>query len=534
VYECKKLVMDRSLNSELNVMANHLSRIALADRHTCDFTVKSLRDALTEIVACFPVYRTYVTEQHVSDSDCAYINQAVDCAKAKSTTESSVYDFIRNILLGSNLEGRPQYYQRSVNRFAMRFQQYTSALMAKGLEDTSFYRYNRLISLNEVGGDPVRFGVTPELFHREIERSAQTWPHAMVATSTHDSKRSEDVRARIDVLSEMPLAWHRHVRNWRKLNRDKKSVTGEGEIPTANNEYLLYQTLVGAWPFGTGDNPGQTFTGRICDFMCKAIREAKENTNWANPNASYESAVVGFVNSVLESKEFRDSFLPFQRKIAYFGMLNSLAQTVIKLAVPGVPDIYQGNEFWEFSLVDPDNRREVDYEARHRALQLLKNAFEPSNQVVAAECRELALNMEDGRIKLYTVWKALGLRKQRPDLFQESAYIPLRVTGEKSKHVLAFARQADDRMLITVVPRLCAELLGAKPHFFASSDIWADTRVELPQIAETRFANIFTGEGIESETCGDITSLSANRLFANFPVALLITESRHVVVAKST
>jgi (1->4)-alpha-D-glucan 1-alpha-D-glucosylmutase len=534
VYECKKLVMDRSLNSELNIMANHLSRIALADRHTCDFTVKSLRDALTEIVACFPVYRTYVTEQHVSASDRAYIDQAVDCAKAKSTAESSVYDFTRKILLDRDLEGRPQYYQRSVNHFAMRFQQYTSALMAKGLEDTSFYRYNRLISLNEVGGDPVRFGVTPELFHREIERSAQTWPHAMVATSTHDSKRSEDVRARIDVLSEMPLAWHRHVRNWRKLNRNKKNLSGEREIPAANDEYLLYQTLVGAWPFGAGDNPGQTFTGRICNFMRKAIREAKENTNWANPNPSYESAVINFVNSVLESKEFRDGFLPFQRKIAYFGMLNSLAQTLIKLTVPGVPDIYQGNEFWELSLVDPDNRREVDYDARHRALQVLKNAFEANHQLVAAECRELAQNMEDGRIKLYTVWKALGLRKQRPDLFRQSGYIPLRVKGEKSKHVLAFARQADNGMLITAVPRLCAELLGAKPHFFASGDIWADTRVELPQIAETRFANIFTREGIESETCGDITSLSANRLFANFPVALVIAESRHVVVAKST
>ena len=533
VYECKKLVMDRSLNSELNVMANHLSRIALADRHTCDFTVKSLRDALTEIVACFPVYRTYVTEQHVSASDRSHIDEAVDCAKAKSTSaESSVYDFIRKILLNSDLEGRPQYYQHSVNRFAMRFQQYTSALMAKGLEDTSFYRYNRLISLNEVGGDPVRFGVTPELFHREIERSGQTWPHTMVATSTHDSKRSEDVRARINVLSEMPLAWHRHVRYWRKLNRDKKSLSGESEIPTANDEYLLYQTLVGAWPLESGGRSEQTFRERMCDFMRKAIREAKENTNWANPNPSYELAVAGFVNSVLESKAFRDSFLPFQRKIAYFGMLNSLAQTLIKFTVPGVPDIYQGNEFWEFSLVDPDNRREVDYDARHQALQWLKKMFKPSLQLVAAECRELAQNTEDGRIKLYTVWKALGLRNQRPDLFRENAYIPLRVTGEKSKHVLAFARKAEDGVLITAVPRLCAELLGGNPHFSGSHDLWADTRVELPQVAGSRFANVLTGERIEAEIRGDITSIATPCLFASFPVALLIAESQHVGVGK--
>ena len=526
VYECKKLVMDRSLNSELNVMANHLSRIALADRHTCDFTVKSLRDALTEIVACFPVYRTYVTEQHISASDRAYINQAVSCAKAKSTAaESSVYDFIGEILLTSRLEGRPQYYQRSVNHFAMRFQQYTSALMAKGLEDTSFYRYNRLISLNEVGGDPLRFGITPEEFHRKMEQALQIWPNEMLATSTHDSKRSEDVRARIDVLSEMPLAWHRHVRNWRKLNRDKKSSCCEIEAPTLNDEYLFYQTLVGAWPFGSGDkDPTERFIGRISDFMHKAIREAKENTNWANPNQDYESAVLRFVKSVLESQEFRDSFLPFQRKVAYFGMLNSLSQTLIKLTAPGVPDIYQGNELWEFSLVDPDNRRPVDYKARRRTLQVLKNAFDSTHQSIVPKARELAQNMEDGRIKLYTLWRVLDRRNQRPELFREGEYIPLRVTGEKAKYVLAFARKAADRMLISAVPRLCAELLGGKLNLLGNRDIWRDTRIELLPTLETRFENLFTGELVESERHGNTASIPLTRLYANFPVALLISE----------
>jgi len=525
VYECKKLVMDRSLNSELNVMANHLSRIALADRHTCDFTLKSLRDALTEIVACFPVYRTYVTDQQISTSDRAYINEAVSCAKAKSTAaESSVYDFIGEILLISRLEGRPQYYQRSVNHFAMRFQQYTSALMAKGLEDTSFYRYNRLISLNEVGGDPLRFGISPEEFHRKMEQAAQIWPNEMLATSTHDSKRSEDVRARIDVLSEMPLAWHRHVRDWRKLNRDKKSLCGEIEAPTANDEYLLYQTLIGAWPFGIGKGPDETLVERICDFMRKAIREAKQNTNWANPNQDYESGVSSFVKSVLESEDFRDSFLPFQRKAAYFGMLNSLSQTLIKLTAPGVPDIYQGNELWEFSLVDPDNRRPVDYKARHRTLQLLKTTFESTRQPIGPKARELAQNMEDGRINLYTLWRVLGLRKQRHELFREGEYIPLRVTGEKAKHVLAFARKAADRMLITAVPRLCAELLGGKLNLLGNRDIWGDTRIELLPTLEIRFENLFTGELVESERHGNTASIPLTRLYANFPVALLISE----------
>ena len=524
VYQCKKLVMDRSLNSELNVMANHLSRIALADRHTCDFTLKSLRDALSEIVACFPVYRTYVTEQHVSSSDRAYINEAVSCAKAKSkAAESSVYDFIGEILLTSHLEGRPHFYQRSVKHFAMRFQQYTSALMAKGLEDTSFYRYNRLISLNEVGGDPLLFGITPEEFHRKMEHVAQTWPKEMVATCTHDSKRSEDVRARINVLSEMPLAWHRHVRDWRKLNRGKKTLCGGIEAPTANDEYLLYQTLIGAWPFGL-DNRGadDNFVERICEFMRKAIREAKENTNWANPNRDYELAVSRFVKSVLESKEFRDSFLPFQRKTAYFGMLNSLSQTLIKLTAPGVPDIYQGNELWELSLVDPDNRRPVDYKARHRTLQLLKNRFESNRQLTAQRARELAENMEDGQIKLYTLWKILGLRNQRPELFRESEYIPLPVTGEKAQHVLAFARKKADKVLITAVPRLCAELLGGKLNMLGSRDIWGDTRIELLPAVETRFENLFTGELVKSERHGNTESIPLTRLFASFPAALLI------------
>ena len=525
VYECKKLVMDRSLNSELNVMANHLSRIALADRHTCDFTLKSLRDALSEIVACFPVYRTYVTEQHVSASDRAYINEAVSCAKAKSTAaESSVYDFIGEILLTSRLEGRPQFYQRSVKHFAMRFQQYTSALMAKGLEDTSFYRYNRLISLNEVGGDPLLFGITPEEFHRKMEHLERVWPNEMVATSTHDSKRSEDVRARINVLSEMPLAWHRHVRDWRKLNRDKKTLCGEIQAPTANDEYLFYQTLIGVWPFGTGNKgPDEDFIKRICDFMRKATREAKENTNWANPNQDYELAVSRFVKPVLESKEFRDSFLPFQRKTAYFGMLNSLSQTLIKLTAPGVPDFYQGNELWEFSLVDPDNRRPVDYRARHQGLQLLKTRFESSRQLTAQRARELAQNMEDGQIKLYTLWKMLGLRNQRPELFREGEYIPLRVTGEKANHVLAFARKAADKVSITAVPRLCAELLGGKLNIFGSREIWGDTRIELLPAVETRFENLFTGELIEPERHGNTETVPLTRLFANFPGALLIS-----------
>ena len=342
VYECKKLVIDRSLNSELNVLANHLSRIALSDRHTCDFTVKSLRDALTEVVACFPVYRTYVTERGVSDNDRKYIDEAVECAKMSSgAADISVFDFIRDILLTRQAEGHHSYYQRSVIHFAMRFQQYTSAVMAKGLEDTSFYRYNRLISLNDVGGDPMQFGVTPEEFHREIRERAAHWPHSMVSASTHDSKRSEDVRARISVLSEMPEEWGAQVSRWRELShafkrREPSGSASASEIPSPNDEYLLYQTLVGAWPFGSAsDAPPDVFVKRIREYMIKAVREAKERTSWADQKQAYEEGVASFVESVIRSREFVAEFLPFQRKVAYFGVLSSLSQLLLRLTVPG-------------------------------------------------------------------------------------------------------------------------------------------------------------------------------------------------------
>ena len=521
VYKCKKLVMDQLLNSELNVLANHLSRIALADRHTCDFTLKSLRDALSEIVACFPVYRTYVTEQGVSESDRAYINEAVDCAKEKSgTVETSVYDFIREVLLTSQGQGHPQFYQRSVVHFAMKFQQYTSALMAKGVEDTSFYRYNRLVSLNDVGGDPLRFGTTPEQFHREIAQRSHAWPHEMSATSTHDSKRSEDVRARINVLSEIPMEWHRKVRTWREVNREKKTFHDATGTPTPNDEYLLYQTLVGAWPTSSeASNPPEVFAKRIREYMLKAVREAKEKTSWANQNKEYEDALTKFVEGVLGSREFRNDFIPFQRKISYFGMLNSLSQTMIKLTVPGVPDTYQGNELWEFDLVDPDNRRAVDYDVRRHMLAGFREICDNGCDQQAAFTRKLAACMDDGRIKAYLIWKILNLRKRQPDLFQLGEYVPLEITGERAKHLVAFARRHGTQALIVVAPRLCAQLLAGKQRMPNHEEVWQDTQITILDDAG-HFRDLFTSEEYAAEHGG----LLAKHLFHNFPIALLLSE----------
>ena len=524
VYECKKLVLDRILTSELSVLANSLTRIALASRHTCDFTVKTLRDALTEVAACFPVYRTYVTGDHVSVGDRAYIELAVQRAKSRNTpADASAYDFVRDVLLTRQAEGHIPSYQRNVVHFAMKFQQLTGALMAKGLEDTAFYRYNRLVSLNDVGGDPLRFGVTPEEFHRDVLDKASAWPHRMLSTSTHDSKRSEDVRARIDVLSEIPRAWRQHVRGWRDLNYAAKRKSLEDESPSRNDEYLLYQTLVGAWPFDM-DTPDQDFKTRIRDYMLKAVREAKEHTSWVSRNQEYEDAVAEFVNAVLSNNDFVSDFLPFQQRVADYGMLNSLAQNLLKLTVPGIPDIYQGNESWDLSLVDPDNRRPVNYESRRAALKNLQaSGHRCIDQNV--ECvRELLANMRNSHIKLYVTWKALQLRAQHANLFQNGEYIPLNVSGSKAEHSIAFAWSIPGEICIVVVPRFCAQLLSHSGSLPLGVEVWEDTRVDLPFPVDA-LRNWFTGEAASVERGESSTFLSLGAVLKNFPLTLLVGRS---------
>lgn len=522
-HKCKKLVIDRLLNSELNVLANHLNRIALADRHTCDFTLKSLRDVITEVVACFPVYRTYVTEGEVSESDRKYISEAVSRAKENTHYgEVSAYDFIQDVLMMHRVEGHADFYAKSVVHFAMRFQQYTSAVMAKGLEDTALYRYHRLISLNDVGCDPLQFGVSPEQFHCEVQQRTKHWPHAMLATSTHDSKRSEDVRARINVLSEMPDLWRDHLVRWREMNRKHKRVNEE-ESPTLNDEYLLYQTLVGAWPIGEErDNPPACFTERIVQYMLKAVREAKEKTSWARQNEEYESALADFVKAIIKSSEFRDDFLPFQGKVSHFGMLNSLAQTLLKMTAPGVPDIYQGNEFWAFNLVDPDNRRPVDYSARQNAIREIAASRQFTPQESGEYTRQLSSHIEDGRIKMYLIAKALALRNEHPDVFVQGDYVALSKAGIHAKHLVAFSRTWQQLQIIVAVPRLCAQLVGNEIVLPTGANVWSDTEIQIPSAAKLSYKNVLTGETVHAQTSGEGASLDVASVLRSFPVALLI------------
>ena len=527
VYRSKKIVMHNALASELNVLANALTRIALANRHTCDFTLNSLRDALSKIVACFPVYRTYISGNQVSETDRKYILEAVECAKRQSPgSDHSVFDFVQDALLLTKAETQGKIYRAAVIRVAMKAQQFTSAVMAKGLEDTSFYRYHRLDSLNEVGGDPRRFGESVEGFHANMAERAKSWPHSMLETSSHDTKRSEDVRARINVLSEIPAQWGKALRQWREMNHGKKRLVDDVLAPSRNDEYLLYQTLVGAWPLDGDLNVDDRFRDRIRAYMLKAVREAKEKSSWANPNTNYETAVTAFVDEILgpePGNEFPPSFGSFVTSISRVGMLNSLAQTLLKLTCPGVPDLYQGTELWDSSLVDPDNRRPVDYSRRHQTLQEMES-WRESAASLKPRVQDLITHMSDGRIKMYLTWKALNSRKQQPELFLKGNYLALNVQGPKAKHLLAFTRGHEGSELIVAIPRLCAKLFGADGGFPDMRDWWGETGVEVPPCDTRRtYRNVFTAETIALEPSGKATALQASALFANFPLALFVT-----------
>jgi (1->4)-alpha-D-glucan 1-alpha-D-glucosylmutase len=528
-HSCRMLIMQVALASELNVLANQLTRIALSKRRTCDFTLNSLRDALAEVVACFPVYRTYITPTEVSDKDVRYIRSAVASAKWRSpAADTSIFDFVSEVLLTSIADGHDPAYRNAVTTFAMKFQQFTGPVMAKGLEDTAFYRYHRLVSLNEVGSDLHRFGTPTPDFHLANQDRLRCWPHTMLTTSTHDSKRAEDVRARINVLSELLGLWRIRVREWKRFNRNHKLIVNGRPAPSPNDEYLLYQTLLGAWPsrpLSDGES-SKNFRERIENYMLKAIREAKQNTSWINRNTEYETAVSSFVRTLLTpgaQNRFLNDFVPFQDRIARVGLWNSLAQTLLKLTCPGVPDIYQGSELWDFSLVDPDNRRPVDYAIRQ---EIFRNISEtPNDKSIVGRLLETP---EDGRIKLYVMWRTLCLRRQRPDLFDEGEYLPVAVEGTKADHVIAFVRKAETGRVLVVVPHLVAGLLNDFDLPPLGPQVWGDTQVQLPECARPeKYQNAFTGEVIEPETTDGHTKIAVSEILAKFPVALCLLESSH-------
>ncbi len=488
VYAKKRLVMRLSLANDVNVLGSMLDRLSEKNRWFRDFTLDALERAVSETIACFPVYRTYLTpDAPVSDADCAVIQRAIAEAKRRNPAlEESVFNFLRDILLFRFPENLDEEARAEHANFVLKFQQSTGPIMAKGLEDTSFYIYNRLAALNEVGGEPQQFGVEIEEFHAHNLAVQRAWPSTLLATSTHDTKRSEDVRARMVAISEVPHLWQKALGRWRTINRRAKAEVNETEAPDANEEYLLYQTLLGTWPMDAAGRPVASATkeyiARIQEYMTKALKEAKVNTSWIQPNEQWDTATRDFVGKILEpgpKNKFVPAFVAMAEEIARLGAINSLSQLLLKCTAPGVPDIYQGNEMWDLSLVDPDNRRPVDYDLRRQMLASLKDATPEA----------LLQNWPDGRIKLFLTQRLLQFRREQPDLFRDGSYAPLRATGAHAESCVAFAREHGDKWIVVLAPRLTARV-GFPPI----GDRWQDTLIELPNAAAQGAAQeLFTG-----------------------------------------
>ncbi|MGK5595334.1 MAG: malto-oligosyltrehalose synthase [Parachlamydiaceae bacterium] len=507
-YECKKLILDASLSSELYMLAHLLETIASRHRSSKDFTSKNLISALRAIIACFPVYRSYIQAQkhEVHEDDRLVIKTALRRARKRhSTIHDAVYDFIEEVLFLKHPEDLEEQWVEERGNFVMRFQQLTGPTMAKGIEDTAFYRFFPLSSLNEVGNELHRFGTSIEEFHKMNQTTMEKWPHTLLASTTHDTKRSEDVRARMNVLSELPSQWLEKLEEWQAMNASLKEEHHEELVPNCNEEYLLYQTLFGSWPLHEMDEKALLiYKERIKGYMEKAVREAKINSSWINPQPLYEQKIFKFLDKILKPNSlFLKSFTRFATPLFDFGLLNSLAQALLKCSSPGAPDIYQGNEIWDFSLVDPDNRRPVDYLLRRQMLKDLP------------PLREMLQSPHDGRVKMFLIKKLLEFRKDNSLLFERGEYIPLNVKGPMARYVVAFMRKYENQSLIVITGRFFSHSMQ-NFNTQTPGDIWANTAVELTQYQENKtFYHLLFNE--------TFTSLDLSALFSHLPLAVLQT-----------
>jgi len=501
----KRRIMEVNLASEMNVLARRFHRLSMSEWRTRDFTFNAMLAALRDVITAFPVYRTYVSERGTSTDDRRYVDWAVGQSKKQSrAADTSIFDFLHHVLSG---EAPGNLRRAEVLRTAMQFQQVTGPVMAKAAEDTAFYRYFRLLALNEVGGDPRRFGLSLAGFHHLMRERARAWPRTMSATATHDTKRGEDARIRLAILSELPRDWGRAVARWLRINRTRRSEIDGDTVPNRNVEYLFYQTLIGAWPpaLRPDDFEGvQALAERVAAYMIKAVREGKEESSWSNPNEAYEAALQRFVSSVLDASRpnaFFTHFYGFIEPLLRPSAIASLAQIAIKLTAPGVPDIYQGCELWDFSLVDPDNRRPPDWQQRRTLLPIVAQV-DPSS---------LAAEWQDGREKLFLATRLLRLRQKLPALFAEGDYAPLYgEDGRGDEHLCAFARKAGDTTLVVAAPRLVYRL-----HHGDNGANWGDTALPLPHLGVWR-------DALTDRYYGDCERIPAADLFANFPVAALL------------
>ncbi|AMV22588.1 Maltooligosyl trehalose synthase [Planctomyces sp. SH-PL14] len=519
VYLSKRLILSSAMQSEVQLLAHRLDRLSHRHRRSRDYTLQALRAALREIIACFSVYRTYIHDGYVSEIDRKIVQRAAAMAKRRNPAlESSVFDFVRDVLLLEQPLDLNEDGRRERDLFVGRFQQVTSPVMAKGVEDTAFYRYVPLLSLEEVGGEPIHAVTSIQSFHDQNVARQAKWPGALLATTTHDTKRTEDVRARLSVLSEAPGEWRSALQRWTRLNRRYRREVDGLPAPSRNDEWLFYQTLVGIWPLVAPDEEQlKELTARLIQYMEKATHEAKLRTSWISPNPAYDDAVRQFVTEVLadRSGRFLADVERFVRSIAPAGLWNSASQVLLKTLSPGIPDLYQGQELWDFSLVDPDNRRPVDYDLRRKLLGELRSRItSPADRGDFA--RELAAAPENPLLKLYVTHAALQVRQS--DAFLDAEYVPLPAEGDRAGHVCAFGWRrpgSKEFDVIVVAPRLVHA--HGKSSESPVASLWSDTRIPLPDVGTGDFVNVFTGGAVDAST-GEVRLEQA---FADFPLALL-------------
>ena len=516
VSEKKRLLIGKHMAGDVDRLAHLLKRISSRDRYGGDITLYGLRRALVEVLTFFPIYRTYISPEKFSDSDRERIRQLMQ--KAKETNPGLFLElaFIEKFLLLEYSNHQPEEEKSQWIHFVMRLQQLTGPLMAKGFEDTTLYIYNRLLSLNEVGGNPAIFGISPDAFHEFNQQRLQDFPHTLNATSTHDTKRGEDVRARLNVLSELPDEWEANVVSWSRINRPYKRVLRGREVPDRNDEYFLYQSLIGALPLDPEEWP--RFRERVKAYMIKAVREAKVYTEWLKPDAAYEEGFLSFIDAVLASSNgFLSACVPFARKVAHLAILNSLSQTLLKIASPGVPDFFQGTELWELSFVDPDNRQPVNFRLRRKLLNQLKKRETEDRMALL---RDLLLHWSDGAVKLYAIYKALHFRRAHQRLFQRGTYRRLVASGNAKEQICAFARQEREAWALVVAPRLTTAIVGQQ-NLPLGRESWGDSALLLSDDFPNRWQNVFTAETLETSRSHQGQSLSLAEALQNFPVALL-------------
>jgi (1->4)-alpha-D-glucan 1-alpha-D-glucosylmutase len=521
VYEKKKQIMKELFAGEVKALGHQLACLAQQAGHTPTPSLEQLTKALVEVTTCLPIYRTYVRTPKVSPREQQYLEHTTQEAQRRNPAlEATALDFLRRVLAMDFPTAFSSERKKAWLHFVLCWQQWTGAVMAKGLEDTALYNYNRLTSLNEVGGDAGHAGLSIDEFHRYNRSRQAHFPYTLNATSTHDTKRSEDVRARINVLSEIPEEWERRLTRWSRWNQPKKRRVNGLPVPEPNAEVLLYQTLAGAWPLSQEEVP--EFKQRLKSYMVKAAREAKVFTSWRWPNPEYEEALLEFIESILEisdQNEFLPDFLQFEKQIAYYGFLNSLVQVLLKTTSPGVPDFYQGTELWNLSLVDPDNRRPVDFQRRRK---LLDDLIQQEAQGQQSLIRQVLQSWEDGRVKLYLTCKALNVRKSHIELFLDGDYIPLQVEGKRQEHICAFGRRKTEIWALVVVPRFLTRLIRADTLPLGRR-VWGDDFLILPADAPQRWLNVLTGETIKFSKATE--TLPLPRVFGIFPVALLVGTS---------